>query len=261
MFMHSKGLRAILLSLASASLLAACGGSDDDNFDDRTGLADPSVRFVHAVPGGPAVTLQRNGAPQAGATNVDYQYAGQYKDVRTEVQNFSLRAASSNAELATASEDVERGHKYTVVALPAASGAELLIIDDPYNKSLTSDNARLRVLNAASNANAFDVYLTPRGADLLTAIPKLTGVAFKQAAPDSDNNGLEVEGGAYQLRITSVGTKTVIFNTEVTVPKNGDWLLVVLPSDAAPATPNAVQVLLVRSDDSSDATDDLTNQP
>ena len=42
-------------------LLAACGGSDDDSFDDRADVADPKVRFVHAVPGGPNVTLWRNG--------------------------------------------------------------------------------------------------------------------------------------------------------------------------------------------------------
>jgi len=38
------------------------------------------------------------------------------------------------------------------------------------------------------------------------------------------------------------------------VPEDGDWLLVALPEDA---TPNNVRLLLVRSDDSDDATDEL----
>jgi hypothetical protein len=37
--------------------------------------------------------------------------------------------------------------------------------------------------------------------------------------------------------------------------------MVVLPDDAAPLTPNAVRVLVVRADDSVDATDELVNQP
>ena len=45
------------------ALLVACGGSDD-SFDDRADIADPKVRFVHAVPGAPNVTLQRNGVAE-----------------------------------------------------------------------------------------------------------------------------------------------------------------------------------------------------
>jgi hypothetical protein len=255
----SKGLRAILLSIVSASLLGACGG--DDNFDDRTGLADPKARFVHAFPGGPAVSLQRNGVTEPAATNVDYKYGSQYYDIGTASTEFSLRVAATNGEVATAGFNPSRGHKYTLVALPALSGAELLVIDDPYNKSLASDDARLRVLNAALNAQTFDVYVTAPGADLSTATPRFTGVAYKHIAPDSGADSLEVEADTYRLRIAPAGSKTVIFDGTVFVPKNGDWLLVVLPDDASPLTTNAVRVLLVRSDDTNDATDELLNQP
>lgn len=256
----SNGLRAVLLSLVSAALLAACGGGDD-NFNDRTGLSQPKVRFVHALPGGPAVTLWRDGVADPAATNVEYKYGSQYYDIGTANTSFSLRVAATNTEVTTAGFDPSRGHKYTLVALPAASGAQLLVIDDPYNKSLISDVARLRVLNAAVNAQTFDVYLTASGADLSVATPNLTAVAYKQVAPDSGSESLEVNGDTYRLRITPEGSKTVIFDVTVAVPKNGDWLLVVLPDDDAPLTPNAVRVLLVRADDSSDATDELLNQP
>lgn len=261
MFNLSKGVKLILLSIASASLLGACGG--DDNLDDRTGVADPKARFVHAFPGGPAVNLQRDGVTEPAATNVDYKFGSQYYDIGTATTLFSLRVAATNTEVATASFDPSRGHKYTLVALPSSgpSGAELLVIDDPYNKSLISDNARLRVLNAAANAQTFDVYATAPSADLSTATPRFTGVAYKQLAPDSGANSLEVGDDTYRLRIAPQGTKTVIFDKTVLVPKNGDWLLVVLPDDAAPMTANAVQVLLVRSDDTNNATEELLTQP
>jgi hypothetical protein len=256
----SRALRALLLCVASTSFLVACGG-DDDNFDDRTGLADPKTRFVHAVPAGPAVTLQRDGESEPAATNVDYKYASQYYDIDTDFAAFSLRLASNNNEVASTGFEPRRGHKYTLVALPDGSqGVELMVIDDPYNKSLTSDDARVRVLNAAPNAQSFDVYLTAPGANLAGVEPRFSALEYKEVAPESGDDSTQIEGDTYRMRITPQGSKTVIFDTTVEVPKNGDWLLVVLPDDAAQTT-NAVRVLLVRADDSIDATDELLNQP
>ncbi len=253
----SKSLRFLLMATASACLLAACGGSDDDGFDDRVDIADPKVRFVHAVPGAPNVTLQRNGAAESGATDVAYKYASQYYDVATENYTFSLRTATGNVELATTNFSADRGNKFTVIALPAASGAELLAIRDPYNKSLTSDDARVRVLNAAANADPFDVYITDASVDLTTATPQLTNLDFKQAKPSSGDDSVEIAPAAYRLRLTPTGSKTPFFDAMVTAPVDGDWLLVALPDDAL--TPNSVRLLLVRSDDSSDATDEIVS--
>jgi Domain of unknown function (DUF4397) len=249
-----KTLRFLLVAAASAGLLAACGGSDDDSFDDRADIADPKVRFVHAVPGAPNVTLQRNGTNESGITDVAYKYASQYYDVSTENYTFTLRAASGGTELATSTINADRGNKYTLVALPTDSGVELLPIRDPFNKSVTSDDARVRVLNGAANSAAFDVYITAAGADLATATPRLAAIGYKQVAPASGNDSVDIEGGTYQLRLTPAGSKTPFFDQTVVAPADGDWLLVALPDQA---TPNSVRILLVRSDDNSDATDEI----
>ncbi len=250
-----KALRFLLLAAASASLLAACGGSDDDSFDDRADIAQPKVRFVHAVPGAPNVTLQRDGVAETGATDVAYKFASQYYDVSTRDYTFTLRTASGNTELASRAVNADRGNKYTLVALPTDSGVELLPIRDPYNKSLTSDDARVRVLNAAANAVPFDVYITAAGADLATATPRMSALGYKQVLPSSGNDSVEIAAGAYQVRLTPAGSKTPFFDATVTAPADADWLLVALPDQA---TPNSVRLLLVRSDDSSDATDEIT---
>jgi Domain of unknown function (DUF4397) len=253
----SRALRLLFAGAASIGLLAACGGSDDDSFDDRADVADPKVRFVHAVPGGPNVTLQRNGSNESGATDMAYKSASQYYDVDTEDYTFSLRTASGDVELDSIEFNADRGNKYTLVALPTDSGAELLNIRDPYNKSVTSDDARLRVLNAAANAQPFDVYVTAADADLAAATPRLADLGFKEVQPESGDDSIDLEQGTYRLRLTPTGSKAVIFNATVSVPEDGDWLLVVLPEDA---TPNNVRVLLVRSDDSADATDEIVTE-
>ncbi|HEY6355852.1 MAG TPA: DUF4397 domain-containing protein, partial [Burkholderiaceae bacterium] len=129
--------------------------------------------------------------------------------------------------------------------------------DDPFERGLTTDNARLRVFNAAFNSQAVDVYLTAAGVDLASVSPTLPGAAFKQAVPSSGTNSVDVEGGAYVRRLTAAGSKTVLFTSPVTLDKNADWLLVPLP---ASVTPNDMRVLVVRSDDSATATE-LLNQP
>ncbi|HEU4459137.1 MAG TPA: DUF4397 domain-containing protein [Methylibium sp.] len=254
-------IRALGLTLASSGLLVACGGGDDDDdIDDRADLADPKLRFVHAVPGAPNVTLVRNGNPESNATNVPYKYGSQYYDVGTDTTGLSLRVASTNAEVATTSFPARRGNRYTTIALPTTSGVELLTIDDPYNKSLTSDNARVRFVNAAVNAQSFDVYLTAPGVDLATVSPRIGALGYKQVVPATTADSIEIEGGNYQIRLTPAGSKTAFFSTAaVAVPRNGDWLFVALPDDGAIATPNRVRLLLVRADDSADATDELTS--
>jgi Domain of unknown function (DUF4397) len=259
MIQFPKPFRFLLLAAASATLLAACGGSDDDSLDDRADIADPKVRFVHAVPGAPNVTLQRDGVAETGATDVAYKYGSQYYDVSTRDYTFTLRAAGGATDLATSAFNADRGNKYTLVALPSDSGGvELLSIRDPYDKSLTSDDARVRVLNAAANAPLFDVYITATGVDLATTTPRLPALAYKQVAPQSGNNSVDIAPGAYQLRLTPVRSKTPFFDATVTAPNDADLMLVALPETG---DANSVRLLVVRSDDSSDATDEITTAP
>jgi Domain of unknown function (DUF4397) len=265
MILKSKLVRLLFVGVASAGLLAACGGSDND---DRLDVNDPNVRFVHAVPDGPNVTLRRSASGQAaadetGATDVPYKYASEYYDVSTEDYTFSLNTGvgGSGTELDTIQFNADRGNRFTIVALPAdGGGAELVAIRDPYDKSVTSDDARLRVLNAASNAGAFDVYLTSADADLAAETADLSDIGFKVVKPDSGNNSLdEIEAGTYRLRLTPAGDKsTVFFNAVVTIPEDGDWLLLALPEDAA--TPNSVRLLLVKGDDSDPTTEELVTE-
>lgn len=254
----------VALSLTSAGLLNACGGSDDDDFDDRADVADPKLRFVHAVPGAPNVTLQRNGNPESNATNVPYKYGSQYYDVGTTTAALSLRLASSNTEIAATSFPARRGNRYTVIALPAttSSGVELVTIDDPYNKSLASDNARLRFVNASPNAPSFDVYVTAPAVSLSTVSPTFAALGYKQVAPGTTADSRNFEGGNYQIRVTPAGSKTAFFTSAtLAIPRNADWLILTLPDDAAPLLPNRIRLLVVRADGTADATDELLTVP
>jgi len=244
--------RLILLSCAASLVVAACGGGSDDNFDDRTNTADPRLRLVHVAPASLALTLQRNGVNEPEFTSASYKFNGTYKNINTGTTSLSLRLSATDTQLSSASFDSQRGRKYTALALTDGVSAKLLLIDDPYNKSLTSEKARLRWVNNAVNAPSVDVYLTTPGASLAALSPTLSGLAYQQALPASGNDSLEFDAGTYEVQITPVGSKTPFFRNTLVVDKNADWLLVAVPSDGIGlSTANDIKLLRALTDDAS----------
>jgi hypothetical protein len=249
----------MLLTFMPALLLAACGGGGDDSFDDRADLADPKVRLLHAVPLAPNISLFRDDVAQASdVTNMPYKGASKYFDDSTDTARWDVRTATSPAAtVGSVTFDARRGTKYTLVAVPdAGSLTEVVLIADPYNKGLTSDKARVRTFNASFNAADLDVYITAPGADLAAASPTFSAVGYKQAQPASGSDSIELNGGSYQLRLTTAGSKTVVFNATVDIANNADWLLTTVPGSVAP---NDIRVLVVKSDEGAPATE-LTSQ-
>lgn len=249
----------LLLPILSAAILAACGGGND-SFDDRVGLADPKVRLVHAIPLAPSVTLSRNSVAFAPETSgIAYKGASVYLATDNKSDLWSVRTDTNpTVEVGSVTFNADRGHKYTMIAISDTNPTTTLqMIDDPFNKGIVSDNARVRVFNAALNATNVDVYLTPTTTDINTVTPTFAAIGYKRASPATGSDSLEVEGGGYLLRITTAGTKTVIFRAPVDLAKNADWLLLPIP---ASVTPNDLKVLVVQSDSATPSVE-LANTP
>jgi hypothetical protein len=252
-----KLLHKLLLAVAPVALLAACGGGDDD-LDDRLDIADPKVRFVHAIPAGPNVDFTRNGAVINGITNAPYRFASIYFDVDTAPADYAVRTTVGNVQVGAINFNPNRGDKYTVIAVPGdATTQNILFIEDPYDKELTANNGRVRVVNASFNATNIDVYLTAANVDIGTVGPNFAAAAFRSAVPASMANSNEFTAGNYVMRVTTAGTKTVIFTAPFTVQQNADLLLLTLPNSLAV---NDVKVLSVTSDSGQPSTE-IMNQP
>lgn len=246
----------LFATLAPMVLLAACGGGDD-SLDDRLDIADPKVRFVHAIPLGPNVSLVRNDVVQSDATNVSYRFASRYFDVETGNATWSVRTATGNVNLGNVPFDANRGNRYSVIALPGSAAADTLLIDDPYNKGLTANNARVRIVNASFNAANVDVYVNPAGTDINTVAPNFSTVGYKNASPASGNDSVDVTPATYQVRVTEAGTKNVIFNAPVVIGVNADLLVMTLPASVAA---NSIKLLVVQSDDDTRTATEIETQ-
>lgn len=235
----------ILLACAPLMLVAACGGGDD-SADDRLSLADPKVRFVHAIEGGPAVGLYRNGGTIGGVDNVNYRFASNYFDVSSTAADYSVRTTGTNTQISTVNLNPHQGDKYTFVAYAGAGGVPgTLLIEDPYNKSLTSNDARVRVVNGSNNTPNVDVYLTAPTTDINTVSPNFANVALGSAVPGTGADSHEFGANNYQLRITTAGTKSVVFNAPLNLSQNADLLLVTVPSGLVAGQ---IKVLAVTAD-------------
>lgn len=258
--MNTHLLRATLAGFTAAVLLTACGGGSDD-LNDRTDATPPQLRLVHASAASPAVTLYRNGTADGPSTNLSYKGFSSYHDTTFGANALVLRAASAGSpDLSSASVDAQRGRKYTAVAVPDnVVGAQLLMIDDPYTKPVGNDQARIRVVNASSNANAVDVYVTAPNVDLGTVAPNFSGLQYRTVLPASGSDSTEFTSGTYQVRVTSTGSKTPIFSNTITLAKNDDMLLITVPSDAVGLAANDIRLLLVKADDASHVATELAN--
>jgi hypothetical protein len=250
----------LALAAVALSIVAACGGGDTE---DRLDVADPKVRFVDVARLSANVTLYRNDVGQSDAANVGYKYASRYFDVSPGDATWSIRPAANTAtQLAAVSFDADRGDRNTIVAVANDTGVDAVRIRDPYNKSLTSDKVRVRVLNAALNAQAIDVYITPPGADISNLSPGFANVQFKQSSPPSGDDSVEYSSGSYQLQVTAAGTKTVIFTAAVSVANNADWLLVPIPAaDSGEAVAGEIKLLLVEGNSDNTVTTEITSSP
>jgi hypothetical protein len=246
---------------ATAALVAACGGGGDA--EDRLDLRDPVVRFIHAVPGGPVVTLYRGDSAQGDAASTAYKFVSAYYDVSNAGATWSVRTASNPpVTLASADLNPSQGDRYTFVAMRnVGATVSLKVIEDPYNKGLLTDRARVRVLHAAPSAAAVDVYLLQGNQALATATPTISALAYGDVSPASGRDSLELKGGTYRLVLTAAGTKNVVFNANsVSIGNNADWLMMPIPGPTG--LPADVRVLVAQGNDDQDGESlELASQP
>jgi hypothetical protein len=223
-----KHLWKALLACVPVALIAACGGGDTE---DRLDVADPVVRFVHASPLAPNLTLFRANVALPDATNAPYKFASNYADIDMAAADWQVKTADAAAlTIGTVTISPERGTKYTVVALPGTpSGSTAYLIVDPYNKPLGSESTRLRIMNATPGT--VDLYMNAPGTDITPAnfTPFIAGTAYKTSGPASGSDSLDIRDGTYQATVTATGTKTILFRGTVAFNANKDILLITVP--------------------------------
>jgi len=202
-------LKLLTLLLAATAVTAAC--SDDDNNTGPEGQA--RVRVVHASPDAPNVDVLLDNAEVL--SDVPYLASSAYLETSAGDHNLKVNAAGTATTAIDANVTLADGTDYTVVASDLVAQITPIVLQDD-NTAPAAGNARVRAIHGAPSAPTVDVYVTAPGADLETATPVLTNVAFGDVA-----DYLEVPAGEYQVRVTLAGTKTVAIDSGALTLESG----------------------------------------
>lgn len=99
------------------------------------------------------------------------------------------------------------GAGYTVIASGLVADIAPIVLEDDASTPAPG-TVRIPAVHGAPSAPAVDVYVTAPDADLASATPVLTNVAFGDAS-----DYIDAPAGEYQVRVTPAGTRTVVIDS------------------------------------------------
>ncbi len=186
-----KGRTAVVM-VVTAVALTACGGGTD-----RT---KARVRLVNATTAYQSLDLGVDGS--ARQSNVAYASTAGYVEVDPGKTASTLSQPTSAAALLSFTPDLSRDKYYSVLAYGALGALKQVLLDD--NASAPDNNKTLlRVVNAAPDAGALDVYLTGTDDALGSAVPVYSKAELGAVGP-----WLTLNSATWRLRVTANNSKT-----------------------------------------------------
>jgi hypothetical protein len=186
-----RRLSSALLCLAGLTL-AACGGGED--------RSKAQVRLVNASIDHAGLDLYDDGGHRL-RTSVGFGGDPGYAEVDPADADFDITRAGNSAPLSSLAPSLNEGDRYSLVSYAAAGGLNTVLIDDNVGEP-DSGKVRVRVLNAAPDAGAVDVYLTAADVALADAEPMH---ADTQAGTPTAL--VTADAASWRLRVTAAGDR------------------------------------------------------
>jgi hypothetical protein len=178
--------------LTAAVALTACGGGNND----RT---KAKLRLVNASSGYTSLDLRVDDTLAQGA--VAYGHSASYTEVAPGNADSTITVAGSATALLAFKPALSKDRHYTLLAYGGQGALKQVLLDDNAGEPDTG-RAMLRVVNAAPDAQALDIYLTGSDEPLASAVP-----AQAAAAVGTVGEWLSVSAATWRLRITAAGNK------------------------------------------------------
>jgi hypothetical protein len=189
--------RTSAICLLGATLLVGCGEGTD-----RTKAQIRLVNASGANGGYPALDLRLADSVRQG--NVVYGETAGYVAVEPrDGDNTAITAAGSGTALLTLRPTLAENKHSTLLAFGAVGALRQIQLDDEVGQP-ASGRSLIRIVNAAPDAGALDLYLTAAGDPLASAVATRGNLAYGAAS-----EAVEVSAsGNWRLRITAAGSKS-----------------------------------------------------
>lgn len=189
--MVRRGFIGLFAAGVAAAVMAACGGA---------GFNGPSatLRFVNATSAYASLDFVVAGQTVAGATA--FGQGSAYVGVDPDRAATTVRAAGASTALTSLTPALTRSRAHTLVAYGGESAVKTLLVED--EEAADATQAKLRVIHAAPDAGALDVFVTAAGDPLATATALHSAVAAGKASSYATRGA-----GTWQVTVTGAGDR------------------------------------------------------
>lgn len=225
-------IRAPMLLALTCVVATGCSDSNDPN-------SEAQVRALHAAATVANLDVLVGGTVQA--SNVAFGAASQYRAVGAGKQKVQVRQNGATTELHESEPTLSDGGNYTIVAVKFGTGTSVLLLRDDADAP-AAGKAKLRVVNVAPAASKVDVYVTAPGASLANATAAATNLEQNLATQYA-----ALTAGTYQVRFTTPGTKTVLYDAGDIELAAGQTRTLVIMDKSGGGTPLTKVVLADRN--------------
>jgi hypothetical protein len=190
-------------------LLQACGdaGTTDRNkaqirlvnATSATVIANPPAVATATGGGYAQLALRLDDVQRQG--QVSYGNSAAYSEVDDGSPSLSIHNQASSTALLTASTNLSKGRYYTSLAYGTVGALRQVLLDDNQAEP-DANKSSLRVLNAAPDAGALDVYLTGSDEPLANAVPLEPAAAYGTVGA-----WRQVASTGWRLRVTAANNR------------------------------------------------------
>jgi hypothetical protein len=194
----SRALTGLVIG-AAALLVAACGSAEGMGADNPKKQAQ--LRLLNASLGATTVDLRVD--DNVLASGVAYGTASSAVTLSTDSHDVVAQRSSAASALQEGQTITLAGKSSnTLLAYARNGGLQTLLLGDNLD-SPPSNRTRLRVVHAAPDAGALDVYLTGSG----TALSEVNPVVSALTVGSGGSSTTDVSSGSWRLRVTGSGDK------------------------------------------------------
>jgi hypothetical protein len=211
-----------ILALLCVSLIAACGGGDN-NIEQTAQL-----RVLHASPDAPNVDVYIDSKQVL--SNVPYPTVSSYLSLSPGTHQIKVNAAGTTTTVINVSPTLEVGGAYTAIAANFVANIEALLATDD-TTAPPSGYVGLRVIHASPDAGPVDIIAN--GQLVLSNVPFGT-----------ISNYLTVPAGTYAIQVNVAGTTTTAIAANVKLTGGTNYSVVAIGAIRTAATnPLALKLL------------------
>jgi hypothetical protein len=196
---------------------------------------DATVRFLNLAPESGSLNVLLNTDSSNWQSNVAYQSGTDFKSIPSGSQR--VRVSNSGGTIIDTNVGFAGQRKQLLVVYGGQSSVGVGLLQNDIPTSSTG-NAKLRVASYAVGIGTFDVYMTLPTEDYRSVEPKLRNVT---------GGIFEVPVGTYTIRLTSTGTKDLLFEMPSRAFEDRKYYNLGLYNQGSGALPNGFWV--VQDDD------------